>query len=271
MRAPVAVASALVAASAVMFLSPAFAVEAWQYREDGVGVSDHVPGAPGGPGRGGAGPQGGGGGGGGARLYPYWTIGWDGDRFCRQVRYTTDPDLAAAYNFAYHRQFAGGNAPGNADPCPAGTATAPPGAVLPTPDQLARDFWTVRVLPAPTLRMSPDYAVTGKPIYLQIGGERQKRFDVPNPIGPAITIETTSRYVVDWGDGTVETTTSQGGPWPDGDVTHVYTTSTRARTIRVSQQWSATWSAGDQGGALDALRTDGSLTFRVEQVQAVRG
>jgi hypothetical protein len=185
-------------------------------------------------------------------------------------RVTTDPNLAAAYTYALHRQFAAGNAPGNADVCPPGTPVAPPGTVA-SPDQVARDFWDVRLLPRPTLRMAPDYAVTGKRAYLQIDSDRSRHFDVPNPLGPPISIEAISRYVVDWGDGTVETTTSAGGPWPDGDLTHVYTTSAPARTIRVAQQWSATWAAGGQQGVLDNLLTSGTLTFRVTQVQAVRG
>lgn len=262
-----AVALGLVLAAA--FTAPsARAVEAWAIDRNGIAITDHASGEPGGLGD--VGPPGGGGGGG-VRYYPYWTVGWAGDRFCRQLRYTTDPDLAEAYNFGAHRQFAGGNALGNADFCPTGPGSPVAPIAAPTPEQIARDFWAVRILPAPTLHMSPDYAVTGKTVYLEIGGEQRKRFDVPNPVGPGIVIETTSRYVIDWGDGTTTTTASQGGPWPHGDVTHVYTTSAATRTIRVSQQWSATWQAGGQQGALDTLRTDGALTFRVTQVQAVRG
>jgi hypothetical protein len=176
--------------------------------------------------------------------------------------------LAAAYAFALQRQFAGGNAAGSAAECPPGVVALAP---VVTPDQLAEAFWDVRLLPPPTMSMSPDYAVTGKPVYLQIGGDQSRHFDVPNPVGAPIAIEASSRYVVDWGDGTVEGTTSRGGAWPDGDLTHVYTTSSPRQTIKVGQQWSATWRAGPQSGALENLRTDGSLTFRVTQVQAVRG
>jgi len=182
---------------------------------------------------------------------------------------TTDADLAAAYNFALHHEFAAGNAAGSAAECPAtptgGAAPAPP-----PPDVLARDFWDVRLLPHPTLKIDPDYAVTGKRVYLQIQSDRTRHFDVADPLGPAIGIDATSTYLIDWGDGTTDTATSNGGPWPDGDVSHVYTTANPAQTIKVAQQWTATWRAGDQQGALDNLRTDGSLTFRVVEVQAVR-
>jgi hypothetical protein len=242
----------------------ASAQEAWDYGGNGIGVSDHAPGVPGSPGGGppSVGPDGG------ERYYAFWTLGWSDAGWCRLRRYTTDPALAAAYNYGDHRQFAAGNAQGNASECPADAQPAV--TALPTPDVLAQDFWDVRLLPTPTLHMSPDYAVTGKPVYLEIGGDQRLHFDVANPIGPAIAIDTTSRYVIDWGDGTVETSTSRGGPWPDGDLTHVYTTSADARTIRVAQHWSATWQAGAAQGTLESLQTAATLTFRVTQVQAVR-
>ena len=202
------------------------------------------------------------------QWFVYYSVGWTGEAFCRQRHVTTDGDLAAAYNYALQRELAAANAPGTTALCPP-NATAPPAAA--TPDQLARDFWTVRILPTPSLKIVPDYAITGKRVYLQIGGQRSQHFDVPDPLGPPVSIDATSEYVVDWGDGTVETTTSSGGPWPDGDVTHVYTTTAEARTITVNQRWSATWRAGAQQGALDNLRTDARLTFRVTQVLAVRG
>src|SRR5919109_894506 len=76
----------------------------------------------------------------------------------------------------------------------------------------------------------------------------------------------------DWADGTPPTTTtSRGGPWPDGDVTHVYTDAHTAVTIRVVQLWSATWTAGPTAaGTLEQLRTEGELTIRVDQLQPVR-
>lgn len=244
---------------------PAGAVDTWGIGGYQIGISDHLPGVPGDPGiaSGSADPNG-------VQLFAYWAIGWDGDHFCRVRHVTTDADLAAAYNFALHHDLAAANAPGGAAECPPGTPTAPPGA-SPSPDQLARDFWDVRLLPSPAVKMQPGYAVTGKRVYLQIADNRTAHFDVPDPLGPPISIDATSTYVIDWGDGTVESTASQGGPWPDGDVTHVYTTAADARTISVSQQWSAMWRAGAQQGALDNLRTEGTLTFAVTQVQAVRG
>jgi hypothetical protein len=260
-RRPVAVLTVLLAM--VGAASPAWAVQVEGQDQGTVTVTDHQAGAVGDPGAAAAS-----GGGAGPALYSYWTIGWAGDRFCRVRHVTTDPKLAAAYNFALHYDFAAANAPGSAAECPANAAVAP--APGPTPDVLARDFWDVRLLPRPSLAIDPDYAVTGKRVYLQIGGERTKHFDVSDLLGPSIGIDATSTYVVDWGDGTTDTTTSSGGPWPSGDVSHVYATANPGQTVTVAQQWSATWQAGGQQGALNGLQTDGALTFRVVEVQAVR-
>ena len=138
-------------------------------------------------------------------------------------------------------------------------------------DEAARSFWDVRILPDPVLKVVPGYALTGKPVYLQIDGTREQRFEVANPLGADVAITAQSHYEVDWGDGSPRTTTrSNGGPWPDGDVTHTYTHVSPATTITVTQVWSATWTAGEASGNLRGLRTTGTLTMPVMQVQAVR-
>lgn len=140
----------------------------------------------------------------------------------------------------------------------------------PTPDDLARRFWDVRLLPTPGIEVVPDFAVP-KPVCLQIHGEPAKTFHVDNPLGDDVAITATSSYEIDWGDGSPwQTTTSQGGPWPSGDVTHTYTHMAPAATITVTQRWTATWAAGATRGTLDGLRTATSLALPVTQLQAVR-
>lgn len=225
-----------------------------------IDVTDDDPGAPGAPAARGGGSN--------RQVYSYWAVSYIAGGFCRELRYTYDRAEADAYNYAYRREAAEANGVPQLAECPVGAGAPAP----PTPEQLARDFWTTRQLPNPTLDITPDYAVAGKQVYLQITGAQSTTFHVDNPIGPAVDIDATSRYVVDWGDGTPPTTTtSQGGPWPDGDVTHVYDRATSAVTIRVTQRWSATWTAAaGPGGTLDDLRTGSTLTLRVEQVQPVR-
>ncbi|MBW3615720.1 MAG: hypothetical protein KY439_10500, partial [Actinobacteria bacterium] len=76
---------------------------------------------------------------------------------------------------------------------------------------------------------------------------------------------------VDWGDGTVERNIRRrGGPWPEGDITHVYT-HVGTYTVTVTQRWTATWRVGSQQGVIaDRLVTTGSLPIEARQLQAVR-
>ncbi|HVF74938.1 MAG TPA: hypothetical protein VM938_07800 [Acidimicrobiales bacterium] len=230
------------------------------YGSGGIAVTDSAPGASGG---------GGGGGGSSEQWYSYRSVDVGPDGLCWAYHSTTDAAEAAAYNSVYSPNAVAGDGLASLPPCPTGAGAPAP----PTPEQLARDFWASRQLPAPTLDVTPDYAVAGKRVFLQIAGAKATTFHVDNPLGPAVDINATSRYVVDWGDGSPPTTTtSQGGAWPDGDVTHVYDRATTAVTIRVTQRWSATWTAGggSPGGTLDDLQTGSTLTLRVEQVQPVR-
>lgn len=241
---------------------PAIASEARGGGNGTIIVTDDTPGVPGAPAaRGGGANQ---------QVYSYWAVTYVAGGFCRELRYTYDKAEADAYNYAYRREAAEANGVPQLPQCPTDAGAPAP----PSPEQLARDFWATRQLPSPTLDITPDYAVAGKRVYLQITGPKATTFHVANPIGPAVDISATSRYVIDWGDGTPLTTTnSQGGPWPDGDVTHVYDRATTTVTIRVTQRWSATWTAATAtgpGGTLDDLRTGSTLTLRVEQVQPVR-
>lgn len=205
-------------------------------------------------------------GGSGPAVYSYHALDWSGPggAICLGSYYTTDRALADLYERgeAIRRQLGHVDPP----PCPSHGPTPP----VATPGTLAQQFWDVRVLPAPTPKVVPDYGIVGKRVFLQIGGEPAKTFTVPDPLGPTITITAASHYVVDWGDGTTTETTSQGGPYPHGDITHVYGNDAPSVTIRVRQRWSATWSAGGPSSPLDPLQTAGSLPFRVVQVQAVR-
>lgn len=231
------------------------------YGSGGIAITDVDPGGP-------SGNSSGGGGSPGERWYAYRSVAVGPDGLCWESHVTNDPEEAAAYNSVYSPEAVAGDGLASLPQCPSDSGAPAP----PTPEQLARDFWATRQLPTPTLDVTPDYAVSGKRVYLQITGARATTFHVDNPIGPAVDINATSRYVVDWGDGTPPTTTtSQGGPWPDGDVTHVYDRAATSVTIRVTQQWSATWTAATgPGGTLDDLRTGSTLTLRVEQVQPVR-
>ena len=161
---------------------------------------------------------------------------------------------------------------GEYGPCPG----SPPAPAVPSPGAVALQLWRDQVqLAQPGVEIPPGKAIVGKAAFLQIGGPREQAwyFDA---LGYGIDITATSTYDVDWGDGTVDTgLTSQGGPWPDGDINHTYQRS-GAYDVVVTQRWTATWTAvgptGPAGGTIEGvLETQQVLAdFPVEQIQAVR-
>jgi hypothetical protein len=146
----------------------------------------------------------------------------------------------------------------------------------PAPSALADAFWQDQVpLPKPQPSVQPADGITGIPVYLQIAGPQEGTWSFET-FGITITISATSTYDIDWGDGTVVTgITSQGGPYPDGDIVHGYRWK-GTYDIVVTQQWTATWTASGAGTAgggtiTGVLQTVGIVEdFVVTEVQAVR-
>jgi len=157
----------------------------------------------------------------------------------------------------------------NSPLCP----TSAPVPARVSPGAVALALWRERVkLPPPAPRIAPGWGIVGKEAYLEIGGERDPGPWTFDALGYTITIVARSRYEVDWGDGSrAHGLTSQGGPWPTGEITHPYQVDGAYR-VTVRQQWTATWSAtnGEQGAIDDGLQTVGTLDFPVRQLQAVR-
>lgn len=141
-----------------------------------------------------------------------------------------------------------------------------------SPAAAAQIAWERLVrLEKPSPRIQPGEAITGKPAYLEIGGSRTGSWHF-DEFGFGIDLSATSTYEVDWGDGTTSHgVTSIGGPWPSGDVRHVYTDAGRF-TVTVRQVWSATYVINGSGGTVPGtLRTQGTIAdFPVVEVQAVR-
>lgn len=154
---------------------------------------------------------------------------------------------------------------------------APPPAAPATPPvvdagTVARSFWRQFPLPRPRGLIQPGEALTGKRAYLQISGPQTGSWTA-TVFGTVVTITATSTYDVDWGDGTWDTNlTDQGGPWPDGDITHVYQFAGTA-TVVVHQHWTAAYTATGPApgtGTLAGLETvSDPIVLPVKQVQAV--
>jgi hypothetical protein len=156
--------------------------------------------------------------------------------------------------------------------CPGQPGTAVKARVLPvSPTQLAERFWYTVHLPVPKPVSRPDFAVTGKLVYLQAGDTNTPTsWTRATPFGP-LKITAHGVYTVDWGDGSTNTGpyNSPGGPYPSGQITHTYDV-VGTVTIIVREDWRATWTIGARGGTLADLHTTGTLPdFAVRQIQAV--
>ena len=157
-------------------------------------------------------------------------------------------------------------------PCP--VQPRAPGQPVPveTPSMIAMRYWEQVPLPKPTPHIAPGRAITGKVAYLETGGKVSERYTNPTTIYGQLVIEASGSYEVDWGDGTTTGPHAfEGGAWPNGRITHVYT-DVGSYNVVVTEKWTATWSLGGQRGLLRTLGTSGSITnFPVEQIQAVIG
>ena len=167
---------------------------------------------------------------------------------------------------AYLAQSGGAEYP----PCPvAGTAGSEGSPARPG---VVREADVRQQLGSPAPRIQPGRAIAGKTAFLEIGGAGPRSFDIADPLGgPATHVDARPTYRVDWGDGTVIETSSNGGPWPHGDVTHVYQRTGHYDVI-VTARWTAQWSgANGERGDLNGLTTEGRIArFPVTEVQAVR-
>ena len=146
-----------------------------------------------------------------------------------------------------------------------------PGVVAPlTPTAWVLSYIRGIPLPVPVPEIDPGEMLVGLEGFLETGSMRSQAIDDMSPFGP-VHIDLTSEARVVWGDGAVtEWTTASDGPFPDGEITHVWTRQ-GAYDIVVTLRWAAEWSVGGQSGVVrDGLESAGTLAgFPVEEVEAV--
>ncbi len=172
--------------------------------------------------------------------------------------------------------------PGGVPGCaPAPAAPAAPGGVgvpaappppPPSAVQVVQRWSQDAVLPAPRLVVAPGHAVTGLTAYLEIHSPDPWAVAIADPIRhDAIAISCGHvGFDVDWGDqGAPTHTTSAGGPYPNGDVTHAYQWASPDDTLAVTEHWSCAWSdpLGD-AGAINGLVSAAQLPLEVREIQA---
>jgi hypothetical protein len=122
-------------------------------------------------------------------------------------------------------------------------------------------------LAVPTARVDEDATwVTGLEVFLEIDIA-----EIPAFPSEDFVLETSRQILVDWGDGTPEELVDPpGGPYPDGDITHVYD---RAEmfTIEVKAVYSTTWVQEDGARVpLGDITLSDTVEVPVREVQAIR-
>jgi len=147
-----------------------------------------------------------------------------------------------------------------------------PGPPAPTAADIAMSWSQSSTLPNPRLRVQPGFAVTGLTAYLEIGTPSPLTIAIPDPVRHD-TISISCGHIsfdVNWGDGSpIQQTSSTGGPYPDGEVNHVYQQAAPSYTIAVTEHWGCRWSDPlGNGGTLTDLRSAGQLPIEVREIQS---
>ncbi len=127
------------------------------------------------------------------------------------------------------------------------------------------------LLARPEPFIAPGFALAGNPAYLQAGLPMTETFSNETPLG-TLNIVATAQVFVDWGDGSGwhGPFGTAGGPWPGGDLTHVWDLA-GTYDVAVEATWTARWSLGGQQGTLTNLSTEGTLEgFPVRELESVR-
>jgi hypothetical protein len=157
-------------------------------------------------------------------------------------------------------------------PCPEQPRAPGEPAPVVTRAMVAAQFWQEVALPYPAPKIEPGRAITGLTAFLETRGKITDTFNKDTVFGP-LQIVSTGRYYVDWGDGKGETGpySTEGGAWPDGQITHQYT-HVGTYSIQVTEKWVGQWQLGGESGTLRTLETSGTIAnFPVQQIQAVIG
>jgi hypothetical protein len=146
--------------------------------------------------------------------------------------------------------------------------TAEPGAPAIDPAMVQQMITSQLPLPAPSIE--PGRAITGLRSYLDVGAPTTFSDRIDGDVLPVrVEISGTAQYRVDWGDGTVLTYPSSGGPYPDGDITHVYTDA-GDYTVTVTPLWRVRWQGAGFDLTFDAELVSSTVDLPVEEVRAVR-
>ncbi|MDP8976931.1 MAG: hypothetical protein M3N28_11310 [Actinomycetota bacterium] len=142
-----------------------------------------------------------------------------------------------------------------------------PSVVL-TPQEVAVSVVEAFPFPAPKPYIAPGKVITGLRAFLEPRSPTTVSDVRPTPLGD-IQLNAAGEYYVNWGDAKTGPHPGPGGPWPNGNISHVYT-HRGVFDVQVTVAWTVRWQMAGTSGTLN-VSTDGALRgFPVEQLQAVR-
>ncbi len=145
-------------------------------------------------------------------------------------------------------------------------APAVPPAVL--AQQTAADFFKRIPLPTPQPKMSAPSGIAGASHQLDMQTPSAVSFSEAGTAFGELQVSARARFAVDWGDGTSDSYTTAGGPWPSSPVSHSWS-KRGSYTVIVTAYWSAHWQLGGFSGDVGGLSTSGSIpNFEVGEIQA---
>ncbi len=159
-----------------------------------------------------------------------------------------------------------GNWVNDAQSCVDVTDLNPP----PSPDEVFRYFQTLPLPQLTTRQQPPGEALVGLPVIFFTDSPTTQLFTVDIRGFSVDIAATASTYTWDTGDGTVLTSTEAGEPYPNGTITHDYSSGTY--TASLTTTWSATYSVdgGVQADVPGTTTTQGApATFSVLQARTV--
>jgi hypothetical protein len=130
-------------------------------------------------------------------------------------------------------------------------------------------------LPRPEPQVPPGEGITGLRMFLVTDhdltfGPATVDLDL-DVVDLEVTFTAVGESVIDWGDGTVTTHTTGGGPYPDGPINHVWT-HTGAYDVTVTDTWTVDYDvAGTLSGQITGTLDPVTLpSLPVTERQAVR-
>jgi hypothetical protein len=163
-------------------------------------------------------------------------------------------------------------------PCP---ISAPPRIPLPgaanplnnasVTEAFQQELRDAQQLSPPQLKISPSSAIPGLPVFMSISGAQNTTINLLREVaGHQVHVVLNSTYDIDWGDGTAFTTSSQGGPFPNGDVQHTYVDS-NPYVIVVRQHWKGRWTSDDgrSGTIVGDPLTQASASITILDAEAI--